>query len=115
MSGAGHSPIAPLFRVCDGVRIRFADNKADSSAVTVLMLSPWPESLWAFRRIWDRVSGAARVVAIRVWPVGILSQRGAGGHESAEKCSNDETAHMTSPHNHRNARESPPLRALIGP
>jgi pimeloyl-ACP methyl ester carboxylesterase len=57
-------PISPLFRVCDGVRIRFADNKADSSAVTVLMLSPWPESLWAFRRIWDRVSGAARVVAI---------------------------------------------------
>ena len=59
-----YSPIAPLFRVCDGVRIRFADNKADSSAVTVLMLSPWPESLWAFRRIWDRVSEAARVVAI---------------------------------------------------
>jgi pimeloyl-ACP methyl ester carboxylesterase len=28
------------------------------------ILSPWPESLWAFRRIWDRVSGAGRVVAI---------------------------------------------------
>src|SRR6478609_9247880 len=64
MNAAGYSPISPLFRVCDGVRIRFADNKADSSAATVLMLSPWPESLWAFRRIWDRVSGAARVVAI---------------------------------------------------
>ena len=64
MNAPGYSPIAPLFRVCDGARIRFADNKADSSAVTVLMLSPWPESLWAFRRIWDRVSGAARVVAI---------------------------------------------------
>ena len=60
MRAAEHSPIAPLFRVCDGVRIRFADNGADSPAVTVLMLSPWPESLWAFRRIWDRVSGAAR-------------------------------------------------------
>src|SRR5438270_5577393 len=64
MNAPGYSPISPLFRVCDGVRIRFADNKADSSAVTVLMLSPWPESLWAFRRIWDRVSAAARVVAI---------------------------------------------------
>src|SRR4249920_4002802 len=64
MNAAGYSPITPLFRVCDGVRIRFADNKADSSTVTVLMLSPWPESLWAYRRIWDRVSGAARVVAI---------------------------------------------------
>ena len=58
-----YSPIAPVFRVCDGVRIRLADNQADSP-VTVLMLSPWPESLWAFRRIWDRVSEAARVVAI---------------------------------------------------
>jgi hypothetical protein len=28
------------------------------------MLGPWPESLWAYRRIWDRVSEAARVVAI---------------------------------------------------
>jgi pimeloyl-ACP methyl ester carboxylesterase len=64
MNAPGYSPITPLFRVCDEVRIRFADNKADSSDVTVLMLSPWPESLWAFRRIWDRVSGVARVVAI---------------------------------------------------
>ena len=64
MNAARYSPIAPLFRVCDGVRIRFADNRADSPAATVLMLSPWPESLWAFRGIWDRVSGAARVVAI---------------------------------------------------
>src|SRR5467141_2722927 len=64
MTSAGYSPITPLFRVCDGVRVRFADNKADSSAVTVLMLSPWPESLWAYRRIWDRVSAVTRVVAI---------------------------------------------------
>src|ERR671919_2106985 len=64
MNAPDHFPISPLFRVCDGVRIRFADNKADASAATVLMLSPWPESLWAFRRIWDRVSAAARVVAI---------------------------------------------------
>jgi pimeloyl-ACP methyl ester carboxylesterase len=38
LNSAGYSPLAPLFRVCDGVRVRFADNKADSSAVTVLML-----------------------------------------------------------------------------
>ena len=44
--------------------MRFADSKADSSALTVLMLSPWPESLWAYRRIWDRVSAVSRVVAI---------------------------------------------------
>ena len=55
--------ISTYFRVCDGVRVRFADNKADSRT-TVLLLAPWPESLWAFRRIWDRVAQVGRVVAI---------------------------------------------------
>jgi hypothetical protein len=49
------SPISTYFRVCDGVRVRFADNRADSD-ITVLLLAPWPESLLAFRRIWQRVS-----------------------------------------------------------
>ena len=29
-----------------------------------MLLAPWPESLWAFRRIWGRVSALGRVVAI---------------------------------------------------
>jgi pimeloyl-ACP methyl ester carboxylesterase len=45
------------------VRVRFADTKADSD-ITVLMLAPWPESLWAFRRIWHQVAAVGRVVAI---------------------------------------------------
>ena len=57
------SPISTYFRVCDGVRVRFADTKAESGT-TVLLLAPWPESLWAFRRIWDRVAAVGRVVAI---------------------------------------------------
>ena len=57
------SAIATYFRVCDGARVRFADTRADSD-VTILLLAPWPESLWAFRRIWDRFSAAGRVVAI---------------------------------------------------
>ena len=57
------SPITTYFRVCDGVRVRFADSKA-ASDVVVLLLAPWPESLWAFRRIWDRVASVGRVVAI---------------------------------------------------
>ena len=55
--------ISTYFRVCDGVRVRFADNKADAD-VTMLLLATWPESLWAYRRIWDRVTGIGRVVAI---------------------------------------------------
>jgi len=63
MSAEAGSLITTYFRVCDGVRVLFADTKADSG-VTVLMLAPWPESLWAFRRIWDRVSSVGRIVAI---------------------------------------------------
>jgi pimeloyl-ACP methyl ester carboxylesterase len=56
-------PITTYFRVCDAVRVRFADTEADADA-TVLLLAPWPESLWAFRRIWDRVATVCRLVAI---------------------------------------------------
>ena len=63
MSTQAVSPISTYFRVCDGVRVRFADTRADSDS-TVLLLAPWPESLWAFRRIWDHVAGVGRVVAI---------------------------------------------------
>ena len=57
------SPITTYFRVCEGVRVRYADTRADSDTV-VLMLAPWPESLWAFRRIWARVTSLGRVVAL---------------------------------------------------
>ena len=63
MSAAATSPISTFFRVCDGVRVRFADTRADADT-TLLLLAPWPETLWAFRRIWDRVAGVGRVVAI---------------------------------------------------
>ena len=57
------SPITTYFRVCEGVRVRYADTRSDSDTV-VLMLAPWPESLWAFRRIWARVTSLGRVVAL---------------------------------------------------
>jgi pimeloyl-ACP methyl ester carboxylesterase len=63
MSADEVPPITTYFRVCDGVRVRYADTKANSDT-TVLMLAPWPETLWAFRRIWDRVTTLGRVVAV---------------------------------------------------
>jgi pimeloyl-ACP methyl ester carboxylesterase len=63
MSAEAVAPIPTYFRVHDGLRIRFADNRADSDT-TVLMLAPWPESVWAFRRIWGHVSAIGRAVAI---------------------------------------------------
>jgi pimeloyl-ACP methyl ester carboxylesterase len=55
--------IATYFRVLDGTRVRYADTKADSDTV-ILMLAPWPETLWAYRRIWDQISAVGRVVAL---------------------------------------------------
>jgi pimeloyl-ACP methyl ester carboxylesterase len=63
MSTEAGSPITTYFRVCDGVRVRYADTKAESE-ITMLLLAPWPETLWAFRRIWDRIARSGRVVAI---------------------------------------------------
>jgi pimeloyl-ACP methyl ester carboxylesterase len=63
MSSEAGSQITTYFRVCDAVRVRYADTKADAD-ITTLLLAPWPETLFAFRRIWDRVAFVGRVVAI---------------------------------------------------
>ena len=65
MNAEASSPITTYFRVCDGARVRFADNRA-SSDTTVLLLAPWPETVWAFRRIWPRLAAVGRVVAIEL-------------------------------------------------
>lgn len=65
MSALEGAPITTYFRVTDGLRVRFADTKADSDT-TVLLVAPWPETVWAFRRIWDRVAAAGRLVAVEL-------------------------------------------------
>jgi pimeloyl-ACP methyl ester carboxylesterase len=65
MSTESGSAIATYFRVCDGVRIRFADTGADSDT-TLLLVAPWPESVWAFRRIWGRLTPLRRIVAVEL-------------------------------------------------
>ena len=63
MSDQTASEIATYFRVCNGARVRYADTETESDTV-ILMLAPWPESLWAFRRIWRQVTEVGRVVAL---------------------------------------------------
>src|SRR5262245_19640616 len=65
MSTEKVSPITTYFRVCDGVRVRFADSRADAAS-TVLMLARWPETVWAFLRIWHRVAAVGRVIAVEL-------------------------------------------------
>jgi len=51
-------------RIVDGLAIRCLDIDGAESSSTVLMTSPWPESLLAFRRLWRTLAPLARVVAI---------------------------------------------------
>ena len=46
----------------DGLRIRYADSGADGPVI--LLTSPWPESLFAFRRVWPALARTARPVAL---------------------------------------------------
>jgi pimeloyl-ACP methyl ester carboxylesterase len=54
------------FRIVDGLQIRFADSgeSEGNAGERVMLTSPWPESLFAFGRVWLRLSATARVVAV---------------------------------------------------
>jgi pimeloyl-ACP methyl ester carboxylesterase len=63
------------FRTVDGLRIRYADSDGPASQHLVLT-SPWPESLHAFDRMWPRLSGIARLLAIDLPGFGHSERRG---------------------------------------
>jgi pimeloyl-ACP methyl ester carboxylesterase len=47
----------------DGLRIRYADSGTTDRPV-ILLTSPWPESLFAFRRVWPALTRTGRLVAV---------------------------------------------------
>jgi pimeloyl-ACP methyl ester carboxylesterase len=51
------------FRTVDGVRIRYAESDGPPER-TVLLTSPWPESLYAFAPIWPTLAEYARLFAV---------------------------------------------------
>ena len=51
------------FRTVDGLRIRYATSGGHAQR-TVLLTSPWPESLYAFAPIWPALTARFRVVAV---------------------------------------------------
>jgi pimeloyl-ACP methyl ester carboxylesterase len=55
--------ISPQFRDADGLHIRYAESQPVDGP-EVLLLSPWPESLYAWEALWPRLSERARLVAI---------------------------------------------------
>src|SRR5262245_29719843 len=52
----------PTFRIIDGVSIRFVESEAGNS--DALLLSPWPESVFAYEAIWSRLAETTHLVAI---------------------------------------------------
>ena len=50
-------------RTADGLAIRVVDT-GEQPGPTLIMTSPWPESLFAFRRIWHRLAPLGQLVAI---------------------------------------------------
>jgi len=55
--------MTPRVREADGLAIRCAEADGVGDE-TVLLLSPWPESLFAWNTIWSRLAQSARLVAI---------------------------------------------------
>src|SRR5919106_5471318 len=54
--------IQPQFRTIDGLTIRFAESERQGD--DALLLSPWPESLFAFEPTWLRLAERTQLVAI---------------------------------------------------
>ncbi len=77
--------IKPKSRTVDGVRIRYAESDGPSER-TLLLTSPWPESVYAFAPIWATLAEHARLFAIDLPGFGaserrddLLSPRAMGG------------------------------------
>jgi pimeloyl-ACP methyl ester carboxylesterase len=57
-----NATIETHFRTIDGLSIRFAES--ESRGDDALLLCPWPESLFAFDQMWERLAEEAHLVAI---------------------------------------------------
>ena len=68
------APIQPRFRMIDGLRIRYADS-GGAREHTLLLTSPWPESLYAFARMWPTLAQHARLFAIDLPGFGASDRR----------------------------------------
>jgi pimeloyl-ACP methyl ester carboxylesterase len=77
--------IKPQFRTIHGVRIRYAESGGPQER-TLLLTSPWPESLFAFAPMWATLAEDARLFAVDLPGFGrserrddLLSPRAMGG------------------------------------
>jgi pimeloyl-ACP methyl ester carboxylesterase len=62
MTPAHHPAIRPQVRSIDGLSIRYAESEPRGEQA--LLLSPWPESIYAYEATWGRLAERAHLVAI---------------------------------------------------
>jgi pimeloyl-ACP methyl ester carboxylesterase len=62
------------FRTVAGLRIRYADS-GGAQEPTVVLTSPWPESVYAFAPMWDLLAGHARLFAVDLPGFGASERR----------------------------------------
>jgi pimeloyl-ACP methyl ester carboxylesterase len=80
-------PMKAEFRTLDGLQIRVAESEQrDAQKPTMLLTSPWPESVYAFAPMWSTLAEHAHLVAIDLPGFGaserrddLLSPRAMGG------------------------------------
>jgi len=56
--------IRTQFRTIDGLSIRFAESESEGGGDQALLLSPWPESLFAFEPAWAVLAQDTHLVAV---------------------------------------------------
>lgn len=84
MTRSLNTSIQTKFRTIDGLSIRFAESEERDQHA--LLLCPWPESIFAFEPIWERLAEHTHLVAVD-WPGfghserrdALLSPRAMGG------------------------------------
>src|SRR6476619_1674541 len=74
MSTSLNTSIKAQFRTIDGLRIRYADS-GGAQEPTVLLTSPWPESLYAFAPMWSTLVEHARLYAVDLPGFGASERR----------------------------------------
>lgn len=68
----------PRFRTIDGLSIRYAESaRLTTQRGDALLLSPWPESVYAFEPTWERLAQHAHLIAIDLPGFGRSERRDA--------------------------------------
>jgi hypothetical protein len=82
------TPIHPQFRIINGLSIRFTESEGRNG--DALLLSPWPDSLFALEPIWAPLADHAHLVA-RNLPGFCHSEHAVDGAAAAASTGRDAT------------------------